>query len=715
MFAYTYGGPMVVLSSSSTNPTTYRATTNAGATETIVLGINANGQTYGNFGGSQNQCNNVNEIGAISQGGVTSFQGTTNKAVTSGTVALDTISIQQGQANPTTYGVPQSSTATETVGFGTAYNGNTYLFLGGTVTTGDVVSFLVYNSSLPGGQEQVSYTVMSGDTLTSIATALVAALNADVNLAALGITGAYPSSGGFFINQPTTSYTWSANSGATESINLGNNLNGNTYAEIDGTPTPGDTLTITTNSGALPGGQESVTYTVQPSDDTIAIAAGLGALINADSNLSAIKITASNSGQGVPNWSEAFTANVFSSGNNYVNMSATDGGGNTASTPYQVYYNGNYAYPSFDANGNMTSDGTNSYKWDAENRLVEIDYPGTGNSSQFTYDGSGQNVQIVENVGGTVTSTRQFVWSGEKAEARDVSGNLIAQFFGTGQINFTGSTGSVYFYAGDLLNSIREVTDTSSNVQAEYGFDPYGRMVKFSENIPSDFTYAGYYLHARSGLSLTETRAYSPTVGRWINRDRVGESGGLNLFGYVGNNPIGYTDPTGRAPMSDLLGQMTAICGDKDCVPCPLKQKCIKEAEAINARLQSVWANRRYGQPGTAGGRYWSDQVNGYRCWDFATYFYEAIASVSPVIWHASFSNWNSPNTSVSPSNGRVYRDTHWAVYLGTNDLWKCNLTIDDGATMEGQVHSGRWGTGSGFWPLTPNAPNPRTIYTIQP
>lgn len=52
-------------------------------------------------------------------------------------------------------------------------------------------------------------------------------------------------------------------------------------------------------------------------------------------------------------------------------------------------------------------------------------------------------------------------------------------------------------------------------------------------------------------------RAYDPNLQRWIQRDRIGETGGLNLYEYVGNNPIGYVDPLGfqiASPANFALG-----------------------------------------------------------------------------------------------------------------------------------------------------------------
>lgn len=174
-----------------------------------------------------------------------------------------------------------------------------------------------------------------------------------------------------------------------------------------------------------------------------------------------------------------------------------------------------------------------------------VTYPGTNNYSSFTYDGMGRNVKIVETVAGTTASTKQFVWcfGNTACEARDGSSAITAQYFPRGQT--IGGKTDKYCYTLDHLGSVRELTDSSGSIQAQYSYDPYGQATKLQGSLASDFQYAGYYVHATSGLNLTRTRAYSTNLGRWINRDPIEERGGNNLYAYVRNNAISRTDPMG--------------------------------------------------------------------------------------------------------------------------------------------------------------------------
>jgi hypothetical protein len=122
--------------------------------------------------------------------------------------------------NQTSFVQSYSTSSTESVLLTTTKYGWQVAALGGTKTTGDVLTFTVYNASLSGGKEAVSYTVLSSDTLTTIATGIAAAVNVDTNLSAIGVTA---NSSGAIVNLESiapmlTTYSQSKSTGATETI-----------------------------------------------------------------------------------------------------------------------------------------------------------------------------------------------------------------------------------------------------------------------------------------------------------------------------------------------------------------------------------------------------------------------------------------------------------------------------------------------------------------
>jgi RHS repeat-associated protein len=397
-------------------------------------------------------------------------------------------------------------------------------------------------------------------------------------------------------------------------------VNPSQQVTIGGTVTAGDTITITVHDAAL-SQPRNATYVVQSGNTIANIASGLSSAINADSTLSALGVSASSAGSVVTLSSTSTNATSYSlsenagatetaalgtalaasttispstrfvskptlaSGTNSINVSAQSGGGTkgTLSSPVSVTVSsGTSALLSYDENGNMTSDGTNTYAWDAENRLVQITYPGSGQTSTFSYDALGRNVKIVE--AGTTTGTKQFVWCAQrKAEARDGAGNVTAAYFSRGQT----LAGTSYFYTKDHLGSIREMTDWSGTVggsihaYVQYSYEPFGRQstVQANGNVVSDIGFAQMYFHQRSNLNLTWFRGYSPSIGRWITRDPLGETLNLtpNLYGYAVNAPSMLTDALGLVP-----GR---------CIP---PDDCSKHPVACECRNWCNWSGSAY-------------------------------------------------------------------------------------------------------------------------
>src|ERR1043166_2630542 len=218
---------------------------------------------------------------------------------------------------------------------------------------------------------------------------------------------------------------------------------------------------------------------------------------------------------------------------------------------YQVILDG--AVPrtmKYDLNGNLTNStsasSTNIYEWDAADRLVRITQLPTNSpqlTSEFTYDGFGRRIQIIEKTNGGVQSENRCLWCGmDLCEERDSTGSSVnKRFFGQGeQIG-----GTSYYFTRDHMGSVREMMDSTSIIRARYDYDPYGRRTKLSGDLDADFGFTGHYFHAPTALSLTLYRAYDPTTGRWLSRDPLAEGGGPNLYTYCLGDPQNNTDPDG--------------------------------------------------------------------------------------------------------------------------------------------------------------------------
>ena len=214
----------------------------------------------------------------------------------------------------------------------------------------------------------------------------------------------------------------------------------------------------------------------------------------------------------------------------------------------------------YDGDGNLVTDGFTSYEWDAESRLVGVTNSAIGRV-EFFYDAFSRRVRIIEKAPATlaVEADKKLVWDGMTiVQQFDSIGNSLRKYYGHGEtrqpVGISPIVVMEYLYTKDHLGSIRQLLEKTSGSQgALLDYSPYGVQTAHQASVPSDFGYTGHYTNAKTGLVLAPYRAYSPLLGRWISRDPIEEDGGINLYGYVGNQPSRFTDPLGLRPLQ-LVG-----------------------------------------------------------------------------------------------------------------------------------------------------------------
>lgn len=226
----------------------------------------------------------------------------------------------------------------------------------------------------------------------------------------------------------------------------------------------------------------------------------------------------------------------------------------------------------YDADGNLTSDGMWNYAYDGENRLRQMTSalpPGQGHvrrQLEFKYDYLGRRVEkTVLNLDTSVSATQRFLYDGW---------NLVAELNGTGTtlersytwgLDVTGSlgasagvgalvqltdhnSGKSYLPGYDGNGNVSALFDAADGtVAALYEYSPFGELLRAegAYAAANPFRFSTRFLDTETGMVYYGFRYYSPRMGRFINRDPIGEAGGANLYGFAGNNGVNGWDVLG--------------------------------------------------------------------------------------------------------------------------------------------------------------------------
>ena len=262
----------------------------------------------------------------------------------------------------------------------------------------------------------------------------------------------------------------------------------------------------------------------------------------------------------------------------------------------------------YDPRGNQLTDNRgNEYIWDLDNRIIEAD--GTGYSNiEYRYDALGR--RIVRKQG---THKEVLLWwnnteqsehkhqAGQTTIQNDLQANPSEEALNTIFARaLEGDKQDIQYYHKNYLDHVMAVSDDNGNIIENYRYTAFGEPEIYAPNgtkltetaIENDILWNVRRYESATNLYLYKYRDYDAITGRWPSRDPIEESGGINLYGFVGNNTLGEFDILGNS-----LALKTVRCGCvkvRRCIPCLDNESLPEGMPWLNACL-STWGKARFG------------------------------------------------------------------------------------------------------------------------
>jgi RHS repeat-associated protein len=255
----------------------------------------------------------------------------------------------------------------------------------------------------------------------------------------------------------------------------------------------------------------------------------------------------------------------------------------------------------YDRAGNMISDGTLKYQYDAWNRQTDITLTNDTFVVSYLYDGLGRRIskyfqivgpdvsqpqyyyntnwQLIDErlvaPSGRIDGCDQYVWSLTYIDTPIVR-------FHSGSTYLGGEDGNIIYYVADANHNITALVNASGAVVERYYYDAYGKAticntiwqplhnagltppsIRLNDGgwsaYGNEILYCGYFYDSETSQNASVTigasgnyyarrRYYSVAIAAWFTRDPIGYNGGINLYEYVGDDPLIATDSSGKDP-----------------------------------------------------------------------------------------------------------------------------------------------------------------------
>ncbi|GAK55775.1 YD repeat protein [Candidatus Vecturithrix granuli] len=203
-------------------------------------------------------------------------------------------------------------------------------------------------------------------------------------------------------------------------------------------------------------------------------------------------------------------------------------------------------------------------EYDAENRITSLAYTdSSGMAHRQEFLCSGDNLlaeqKFYEN--GVLVDTLRIIRDGMLViQDRDGNNAVLREY--TWGLNLGGGIGGLlnlkqggqnYAYLYDGKGNVEAILDSTQAVVAAYRYDPFGVLLNQTGSLNQPYAFSTKRYNAPVGMVQYEARNYFPEIVRWDSRDPIGEAGGLNLYAFVGNNPVNWIDPYGQRPKLTII------------------------------------------------------------------------------------------------------------------------------------------------------------------
>jgi RHS repeat-associated protein len=250
-----------------------------------------------------------------------------------------------------------------------------------------------------------------------------------------------------------------------------------------------------------------------------------------------------------------------------------DHGNNAASTDPLVQQRGN---------GNIVNDGTRILKFDALNRLVQVNSAASPTTiwAVYTYDALGRRVAKTVTNGGlpnnsALNGTTYYRYDGMRIIQDDSGSSTIAQYVWgiyIDELIQRKMPSGPFYLLSDLLTGASALTNSSGGIVEAYDTDAYGNTICYSgpgtdgiwftnddvttTNPQNCYIFTERQFDPETQIYYYRARYYSPLLGRFVNRDPIDYEDSLNTYEYVHSRPTAYTDPNG----TDVQSQCEDRC-----------------------------------------------------------------------------------------------------------------------------------------------------------